>query len=141
MARPRKIKSVEELQEKIDEYFASCEGDLLRDKDGNPVLNKHDEPVYTGKKMPTMTGLALSLGLSGRSALLNYKGRKGFLNAIERARARVEAAAEEALFTREGSQGARFTLACNFGWREKAEEDKATGVAVVLEAGPEEWNE
>lgn len=118
--RPPKYKSKEEIQEKIDAYFKDCEGKVVKDENGRPILNKYDEPVIIGNRPMTITGLALALGFSSRQSLLNYKGKKEFLDTITRAYARVEQYTEERLFDKDGAAGAKFSLANNFeGWKEK----------------------
>lgn len=120
MARPLKYKTVEQLQEAIDAYFEGCEGTVLRDSEGNPVLNKWGSPVMIGQKPPTVTGLALALGFTSRQALLNYQGRKMFVDAVTRAKSRCEEYTESRLYDRDGAMGAKFSLMNNFkGWREK----------------------
>ena len=74
--RPPKYKSKEEMQDKIDQYFKECEGELLKDKDGEFVFDKNGFPIIVGKKPLTMTGLALALGFSSRQSLLIYKAKK-----------------------------------------------------------------
>lgn len=126
MARPLKYKTVDELEAAIEEYFKACEGEPLLDAAGQPVLIRGC-PIMLGVKPPTVTGLALALGLSGRQALLNYQGRKGFMDAITRAKARCEEYAEGRLYDRDGTHGAQFSLRCNFGWSDReAEADGPT---------------
>lgn len=133
MARPLKYKTAEELQKAIDAYFLACEGELLRDDDGNPVLNKWGAPVMVGQKPPTVTGLALALGFTSRQALLNYQGRKAFVDTVMRAKSRCEAYAEERLYDRDGAMGAKFSLINNFkGWRDKPEgQQEDEGVEII----------
>ena len=88
--RPFKYKTATALQEGIEKYFADCQGEVLRNSDGDPVLDKHGQPVVVGAKPPTVTGLALALGFASRQALLNYQGRPQFNDAITRAKSRVE---------------------------------------------------
>lgn len=115
-------KSKEEIQEKIDKYFEECEGKVLEDKDGNPILNKYGGVIIMGSKPPTVTGLALALGFTSRQALLNYQDKDEFVDTITRAKARVEQYAEERLFDRDGSNGAQFSLRNNFkGWNGEKE--------------------
>lgn len=122
--RPYIIKDVEELQKRIDEYFNECEGTLLTSPDGHPVLTKWGQEIYIGKKPPTITGLALAIGLKSRQALLNYQGRQEFNDAITCAKSRVEAYAEGRLYDKDGSSGAQFNLKNNFkGWKEDAFEN------------------
>lgn len=121
--RPPKYSSVDEMQAAIDAYFTECEGKPLLDADGSPVLYK-GHPVVIGAKPPTVTGLALALGFTGRKQLLDYQGRKEFCNTIARAKARCEAYAEARLYDRNGANGAQFSLRCNFGWSDASEQDR-----------------
>lgn len=132
MARPLIYKTVEEMQNAIDEYFKSCEGKPLLDKDGNPVLDKWSRPIMIGKRPPTVTGLALALGFKSRQALLNYQAREPFNDAVTRAKSRVEQYAEERLFDKDGVTGAKFTLTNNFsGWKEKPTDDDRAAIEAL----------
>ena len=149
VGRPPMYKSKEEIQEKIDKYFEECEGKVLEDKDGNPILNKYGGVIIIGSKPPTVTGLALALGFSTRQSLLNYQAQDEFLDTITRAKSRVEQYAEERLFDRDGSHGAQFSLRNNFkGWKSKdieEAEDTSTvddGFMEALNAtARDDWNE
>lgn len=109
--RPPKYKSKKELQAKIDEYFSKCEGEIV-------VIE--GEAVRVGARPLTITGLALALGFNSRQSLLNYQEKEEFLDTIARAKSRVEQYAEEKLFDKGSSNGAKFSLMNNFeGWKEK----------------------
>ena len=124
MARPLKYKTVAELQAAIDQYFEDCRGRPLLDADGTPLLDKYGDPVITGAHPPTVTGLAYALGFTSRQALLNYQGKKQFVDTITRAKLYIEAYTEERLFDRDGVNGAKFSLVNNFkGWREHPTDD------------------
>ena len=124
VGRPLIFKNVNEMQTKIEQYFKSCEGELFKNADGDIVLDKYGNPVIIGAKPPTVTGLALALGFNSRQSLLNYQGKKEFLDTITRAKSTVEEYAEQRLFDRDGVQGAKFSLTNNFkGWREKLLEE------------------
>lgn len=127
--RPPKFSSVDGMQEKIDAYFDQCDGTLLQDAEGNPILSKYGETVYINRHPPTITGLALALGFNGRRQMLDYQGKKDFCNTITRAKARVEQYAEERLYDRDGQRGAEFSLRCNFRWRTEEEQDRETAAA------------
>ena len=130
--RPPVYKSKEEIQEKIDKYFSDCEGEVLKDEEGNPILNKYGGVIIMGSKPPTITGLALALGFASRQALLNYQNREEFNDTITRAKSRVEQYAEERLFDRDGSNGAQFSLKNNFkGWNADKKEENQQGSEVV----------
>ena len=130
MARPLKYKTVDALQAAIDAYFEDCQGKPLLDKDGTAVSDKYGEPVIIGAHPPTVTGLALALGFTGRQALLNYQGRKQFMDTITRAKSRCEEYAESRLFDRDGARGAQFSLEHNFRWLEQ-DKDGAGEVRIV----------
>ena len=119
---PRKYKSVKAMQDAIDAYFESCEGEILRDADGRAVLDKYAYPIIVGMHPPTVTGLALALGFTGRQALLDYQARPEFADTVTRAKARCEAYAEERLYDKDGANGAKFNLSCNFGWNARPAE-------------------
>ena len=89
VGRPPKYKSVEEIEQKIEAYFKSCEGEPLKDRDGTVLTDKYGAPIIVGKRPPTVTGLALALGFASRQALLNYQGRKQFNDTITRAKTYV----------------------------------------------------
>lgn len=129
--RPLKYDSPEAMQEKIDRYFDSCKGHIAFDPDGHPIIDKHGHPVMIGEKPLTITGLALSLGMTRRS-LLNYKRRPAFARVVTRARLKVECYTEERLFDRNGYSGARFVLETCFGWKEPAPEEHRPPCAVVV---------
>ena len=120
VGRPPMYKTKEEMQEKIDAYFEECKGKVLKDDDGNYVLNKYGSPIVIDARPLTITGLALALGFNSRQALLNYQAKEEFNDTIMRAKAKVECYAEERLFDKDGANGAKFSLANNFeGWKEK----------------------
>ena len=119
VGRPPKFKSVEAMERLIEAYFEGCRGEVLRDADDEPVLNKYGEVVMVGARPPTMTGLALALGFADRSSLLDYEGKPQFEAVIRRAKSRIEQYTEERLFDRDGNRGAQFSLQNNFrGWKE-----------------------
>ncbi len=68
-----------------------------------------------------MTGLALALGFNSRSEILNFNGKKIYLNIISRALSYIEDFAEAKLFDKGGYSGAKFFLSNNFkNWSEKS---------------------
>ena len=118
--RPPFFESAEQMQVLIDAYFKECDGKPLVDKDGTPIRNKYGKIIKDDRRPYTITGLALALGFTSRQALLNYEGKEEFVDTIRRAKARVERYAEERLYDKDGSNGAKFSLANNFkGWSEK----------------------
>ena len=100
--RPLKYRTVQELQNRIDAYFADCDQRMA---------------PYT------VTGLAVAVGLT-RKGLLEYQGRRHFTNAIEHAKARIEVDYEERLIANKGSaNGLIFVLKNNYGYQDKIEQE------------------
>lgn len=128
---PRKWKSVSAMQKAIDAYFESCKGEPLV-IDGEPQRDKHGMPIIINAKPPTVTGLALALGFTGRQALLDYQARPEFTDTVTRAKARCEEYAEMRLYDKDGANGAKFSLGCNFGWREVNETKLIADAVKVL---------
>lgn len=120
--RPPKFKSQKDLKARIERYFRWCEGEPLIDETtGKPVITKSGIPVYIGVHPPTIVGLANALDVS-RQTLLNYQGKRQFEEIITKAKRRVEQYAEERLYDKDGSAGARFNLQNNFkGWKNETE--------------------
>ena len=128
---PRKWKSVSAMQKAIDAYFESCKGEPLV-IDGEPQRDKYGIPIIINAKPPTVTGLALALGFTGRQALLDYQARPEFTDTVTRAKARCEEYAEMRLYDKDGANGAKFSLGCNFGWREVNETKLTTDAVKVV---------
>lgn len=130
---PRKWKSVSAMQKAVDAYFKKCEGEPLI-IDGEQQRDKYGVPIVINVKPPTITGLALALGFTGRQALLDYQARPEFADTVTRAKARCEAYAESRLYDKDGANGAKFSLGCNFGWNAEREKngDAAAFAALML---------
>lgn len=92
--RPRLFNTVEEMQEKIDDFFAT--EDII-----------------------TITGLALHLGFNSRDSLIRYQNDNEFYDTIKKAKLKVELEYEKRLIAN-GRGGDIFALK-NFGWSDKVE--------------------
>jgi len=99
--RPLKFESVEELREKIDEYFAITPEDEI-----------------------TITGLAIHLD-TFRSVLCDYEEKDEFSDTVKKAKQRVENGYEKDL-KKHGRSGTIFALK-NFDWKDKTEQDLTSG--------------
>lgn len=131
---PRKWKSVKAMQAAIDAYFKECEGEPLI-VDGVVAVDKYGAPIIINVKPPTVTGLALALGFTGRQALLDYQARPEFADTITRAKSRCEEYAESRLYDKDGANGAKFSLGCNFGWNSENEKSgDPAALAALLSA-------
>ena len=131
--RPPVYKTVEEMQTKIDAYFEECAGRVATDAEGNPLIDKYGEVIIIGQRPLTVTGLALALGFNTRQALINYQAKEEFVDAILRAKTRIEQYAEERLYDKDGANGAKFSLANNFeGWKEKQQIDASVDSKIEI---------
>jgi len=131
--RPPKFTDPAQLQEKVNEYFESCEGKLLADNEGNPMLDKYGHPIIYGEKPMTTVGLAYHLGFLSKQSLYDYKGRAAFKEIIQKAIMRIEVYTCERLFDKDGCNGARFSLQNNFkGYNEAAKEVAKEGATAVI---------
>ncbi len=140
VGRPLKFKSATKLQEKINEYFESC-WEIKRDMFGNAIIDKEatesgdgQEVVYVLKQFKpyTVGGLAAFLNCS-RQTLVDYSGRKEFLDIIKEAKDRIEAFAEEQLYTGKNQAGAIFVMKAKYGWQDK---QVVEGNMIFKEMGP-----
>lgn len=100
--RPLKFDNIEELEDKINQYFKTTPDEEL-----------------------TITGLALALDCDRRT-LLNYENRDEFFPTIKKAKTIVENSYERAL-RKNGRTGDIFALK-NFGWQDKQEIDSSINV-------------
>jgi len=122
VGRPLKFKTVEELQDAIDDYFDYCD---LRTK--KVWSSEKDKEYMISDPAPyTMHGLARALGLS-RQALMEYSHRDQFGDAIKAARERVAEDVETRMMDGKAQSGAIFNLKNNFGWKDKTERDLTSG--------------
>lgn len=139
--RPLKFPTAADLQQRIDEYFASC-FDYKRDMYGARLVdkdhpdNKRGHKVYVMQQVRpfTVTGLAVYLDTT-RDVLIDYETGKyddkdataednaRYSNAIKRAKARIYAYVEEQLFMGKQAAGPIFSLKNNYGWKDKSEVD------------------
>lgn len=106
--RPRKYKCVEDMQVLIDKYF---EESWDTDNNGRRYMVR----PYT------VSGLAYALGMD-RQMLVDYAARDEFSDTIKNAKRKIEAFAEEQLFTNRNAAGVIFSLKNNYGFRDKSEQ-------------------
>lgn len=146
--RPLKFQTVKELQEAIDDYFASLYEPAF-DMWGNPIKNKETgEQRMRKTQVATITGLAVALDTT-RDLLLDYENGKhdgkdetltmeqvaenqqitDFSDTIKKAKLKIYADTEQQLYQGK-SVGAIFSLKNNYGWVDK----------VITETAPQEPN-
>ncbi|MBQ7976805.1 MAG: hypothetical protein IJ300_14060 [Clostridia bacterium] len=107
------------MQRLIDDYFNSLKGEIVCDAEGNPILDKNNNVIALPDKPPTTAGLCRALGFNSRQTLLNYRHNGEFSDIVDDAMLRIEEYTEMRLFDRDGANGAKFSLANNFKWRDK----------------------
>lgn len=128
MSRPLKFESVEDLSERISEYFYACDTHM------KTVFTKDGEAIEVPVPKPyTISGLAYFLGTS-RKVLLEYESRnEEFSNTIKNAKAKIEAYVEESLWTPKVTAGVIFNLKNNFGWVDKTDINHGGGTENTLQ--------
>ncbi len=125
--------SAKALEKRIDAYFRSCCGEPMVDEEtGGVKLDKKGKPMTSGKRPPTLSGLALAMGFASKADMLRYQGKPEIVTAIQRGRTRVEQYAEEQLFDKESSAGAKFVLEKDFG-EAVPEADDGSGLDIMAE--------
>ena len=91
----------------------------------NPeVVQKMIDEYFKREKMPTMAGLAVSIGVS-RATLYNYAEKDEFLDTIKNARERMEEVYEQLLLYGDKPTGVIFALK-NTGWTDSQSIDHTT---------------
>ncbi len=146
--RPLKFQSVEELQQKIDAYFADCDphieeitewleardkdGKLKKDENGLNYLIEVTHKVLTKQKPYTISGLALYLDTS-RETLMDYKEREEFSDSLKAAKERCQAYVEQTLFTSPNVTGPIFNLKNNYEWKDKTEQENTGEQKLIIE--------
>jgi len=133
---PMKFKTVEELQKKIDAYFESCWQDIIvRDKIGNVAFDADGQPIRDRQQVApyTVSGLAVYLETT-RETLLDYENvYKEFSSTIKKAKEKIKAYTEAALFTIKNPAGAIFNLKANWGFQDTQKVDvNLTTLAATL---------
>lgn len=109
--RPALFASVDDLKDKIDDYFASGV------KKKTVLLGQGDKARPVEVEVPTITGLALHLGFESRQSFYDYELKPEFSYTIKKARLFIENHYEE-LLQAGNTTGAIFALK-NFGWSDK----------------------
>lgn len=118
VGRPNKFKSVEEMEQAIQEYFDYC---------------------YEQDKPYTISGLACALDTTRRT-LLDYQEQDEFSHTIKKAKAKIEAYNEELLYSKDvPTVGVIFNLKNNYDWKDKQEieADVNNDVNITIELSDE----
>ena len=141
VGKPPKYKTPEEMQERIDAYFKSCEGEYRTAPSGELLLDRRGKPTRTGDAPLTMAGLQNALGFKSHRSFTDYANKKAFRLVIMKARLRVEQYAEERLFDQDGYSGAAFVLQYGFGWNKEKAGNTVSMVSVNITTSKENTHE
>lgn len=120
--RPLSFKTVEELENKIEEYFKSDDAYIISYTDGQ------ESKTYA----PTVSGLALFLECD-RKTITNYSNKEEYFPTIKKARLRIESHLEKKLYGNNVT-GTIFNLKNNFDWKDKSEVEQTN-----VELTHEQW--
>ena len=110
--------NVEDMQRKIDLYFAACDGEQEAIDELEPTKKELKEIVKENwQDHYTITGLALALGFTSRQGLLNYEDKTEFFDTVKKAKMKVERYIEKKLYGNNAT-GCIFNLKNNYGWKD-----------------------
>lgn len=124
------------MEKAIEAYFESLVSERVMDDDGSVVCDKKGQPVFRPARPPTVAGLTRALGFRSKQTLYNYRRDEKYSDILDGAILRIEEYTEERLFDKDGCNGAKFSLANNFGWNEKKEKesgDDNRGVVILAD--------
>lgn len=103
-----------EVQKRIKAYFDSRYGPVL-DRNKAPVTDENGNTMYEITNPPTLSGLALWLGLDEREKLTSFTKNKAIIHDVKCAVLKIEEYAEERLFFKDANTaGIKLYLAVNF---------------------------
>lgn len=84
-----------------------------------------------GDEIPTVSGLALAIGLRSRAELLNYEGSSSMSKVVKNALLQLESILEGKLYKKETFNGAKTVLQSNFGWQDSSDDTKTQTINEV----------
>jgi hypothetical protein len=149
IGRPKKFKSVAELDKAIQYYFNSITKSSLafdtiingyEDEEKKkpiyeqiPRLNNANEQIERMEylEIPSITGLCLSVGLT-RETWSQYSKQKAFSDSIKRAKATIEKYNIEQLYVPKIATGVIFNLKNNFEWRDQQDLNHSGSLSVQI---------
>jgi hypothetical protein len=140
-SKPPKF-ALDELNQKVDAYFAYIEGDYHIEQ--KPPKNVKDDSILEDvivydrpAEPPTITGLALYLGFNSRQEFEECEKKPRYATALKRGRLKIEAEYEKKLHLTSAA-GAIFALK-SLGWNDDKETDASSLKTLdirILESGP-----
>jgi hypothetical protein len=128
--RPLAFKSVQELQDKIEDYFTWCDNRTKKIYDNKKGI----EYMVSDPAPYTMSGLARRLGVD-RETILNYSKKEEYFGTIRDAREKVHEDVETRLMGTKNEKGAIFNLKNNFGWKDESKVDNTIHIPQPIYGG------
>ena len=116
--QPLAYKTLDELDSAVDSYFHKADPEREGDSSGDAWVDSGDG---VSMFMPTMSGLAMALGVDRRT-ITNYAHNEEYFPTIKRARSIVEQALERRLYMGNPA-GVIFNLKNNFSWTDKTQNE------------------
>lgn len=130
MGRPRIFSSPEEMQAKIEDYFAVCDAMTTKAAVKGELVDIPDPECYT------MPGMAYHLGFSARTELADYANLyPEYSDTIARARLKVESQRARDLVhpSTRNANGMKFDFINNFNWKDRTEIEISGNVERLME--------
>lgn len=133
VGKPRKYKTLEELENAIQEYFDKCKTEYEKDEEGKVMVTTKNVPIVKYNP-PTITGLALALGFQSRQALINYEGYgEEYHYTIKKAKLFIENYIERGSLVGELHPIVSiFNLKNNYAWRDKQEIEHSGDMSINI---------
>ena len=130
--KPRKYKTKEELEAKIDEYFNQCEPEYAKDEECEIIVTKQG-PIIKNLNAPSLTGLALYLGYASRQSIYDNENIEEYSYTIKRSKMKVEEWLYQHSVDGTMPPAVGIFLLKNFGWTDKQEIEHSGGVTVNVD--------
>lgn len=124
--KPLIFQTEKDLQDKIDQYFESCEKHVsiikkkyIKTVNGEPT--EAEEIIEENKPLiPTIAGLAQFIGID-RTSLYNYSDREKYFDTVKNARDKILAYMENGLMNSTDPSAGKIFLAKNYGYTDRTE--------------------
>lgn len=124
VGQPPIIKSPQEMEDKINEYFKSLLPQPLLDNNGNVLKTKSGELAFSKERKPSVVGMALYLGYESRQSFYDNIKKPEYSYILKRARSKVELGVLDGGMDDEIPQALTIFLLKQFGYSDKPREEE-----------------